>query len=57
MFGQDIGFIGLDLDAPALLAALDGAALDDAELAAGPREWCTYPDPFPAWHVVPDRAD
>lgn len=56
-FGQDLGFIGLDLDGLALITALDHAALSDAELAAGPRAWRAFPDPFPAWQIVPDRAD
>ncbi|MGO3152832.1 MAG: GTP-binding protein [Galactobacter sp.] len=47
--GQDLALIGLDLDEPALRAALDDATLTDAELEAGPQAWATYPDPFPAW--------
>lgn len=49
--GQDIAFLGLDLDHAHLTAALDAAVLTAAEMMAGPREWATYPDPFPAWHV------
>lgn len=47
--GQNLAIIGLDLDAPSLLTALDQATLTDAELEAGPEAWVTYPDPFPAW--------
>ncbi len=56
-FGQDLAIIGLDLDRAALAAALDGATLTDAELAAGPLAWAGFPDPFPAWEISPDRAE
>lgn len=49
--GQDIGFIGIDLDAAALTAALDRAALSDAEFTAGTREWARFADPFPRWET------
>ncbi|WP_246603575.1 GTP-binding protein [Microbacterium marinilacus] len=55
--GQDLAFIGLDLDADALAAALDEVVLDDAELAAGPDAWRHFPDPFPAWRNTADRAE
>lgn len=37
----------------AITAALDAALVTDAELAAGPREWCRWPDPFGAFHADP----
>lgn len=46
-FGQDIAFTGIDLDRPGLAAALDAAALTDAEFAAGPEVWAGFADPFP----------
>ena len=46
--GQELAFIGLDLDANALHDVLDSAALTDDELTAGPAPWARYPDPFPA---------
>lgn len=55
--GQDLAFIGLDLRRDLLRTALDGAALSDAELAAGPRIWATFADPFPAWATAGDAAD
>lgn len=55
--GQDLGIIGLDLDVPALTAALDDAAITDDELAAGPAAWAEYRDPFPAWPTVSERSD
>lgn len=45
-WGQDVAFIGLDLDEAGLQAELDAAALTDDELTAGPACWRGYPDPF-----------
>lgn len=56
-FGQDLALTGLDLDRQALTAALDEAVLDDDELAAGPAAWRGFPDPFPAWSTIADRAE
>lgn len=53
-FGQEIAIVGLGLDRQSLTAALDGAALNDDELAAGPMVWSTLPDPFPQWRIVPN---
>ncbi|MCH8614025.1 GTP-binding protein [Arsenicicoccus dermatophilus] len=55
--GQDIALVGLRLDREGLTAALDGAALTDEELAAGPLSWAALPDPFPRWEQVSDHAD
>lgn len=55
--GQDLAFIGLDLDHDGLVAALDKAALSDAELAAGPAAWVRFPDPFPTWAKAADRSE
>lgn len=55
--GQDLAIIGLGLDHERLIAALDEAALTDAELAAGPAEWAAFPDPFPAWATAADRSE
>ncbi|MGO1506911.1 Putative metal chaperone, involved in Zn homeostasis, GTPase of COG0523 family [Microbacterium esteraromaticum] len=55
--GQDLAFIGIDLDTDALKEALDAAALTDTELAAGARAWVRFPDPFPSWPVVADRTE
>lgn len=51
-FGQDLAVIGLDIDVAALSTALDGAALSDAEFAAGPMVWETFENPFPARQTV-----
>lgn len=56
-FGQDIAFIGIDLDAPGLTAALDQATLTDAELCAGPGLWRSFGDPFPSWDSVTETED
>lgn len=55
--GQELAFIGIDLNRAALSAALDAAALSDAELAAGPAAWASFPDPFPAWLRASDRSE
>lgn len=47
--GQELAFIGLDLDHAALCRAFDEAALTDQELAAGAEEWERYENPFPTW--------
>lgn len=47
--GQDIGFIGVDLDAAALSAALDRAAVSDSEFLTATAEWSDLDDPFPRW--------
>jgi G3E family GTPase len=39
VLGQDLAFIGLDLDRQALVAALDDAALTDAEFLDTPASW------------------
>lgn len=55
--GQDLALIGLRLDPDRLTAALDDAALTDAEPAAGPTAWAEFSDPFPVWQTAGDRAD
>lgn len=47
--GQELAFIGIDLDEAGLRAGMEGAVLTDAELLAGPMAWLEYPDDFPAW--------
>ncbi|MGC2939453.1 MULTISPECIES: GTP-binding protein [unclassified Brevibacterium] len=48
--GQELAFIGIDLDEAGLTEALERAVLTDAELLAGPMAWLEYCDEFPAWH-------
>lgn len=55
--GQDLAFIGLDLDSAALTKALDDAALSDGEFTAGPQILATFDDPFPTWPRLPNRAE
>lgn len=55
--GQELAIIGVDLDRARLVEALDGVALTDEELIAGPQVWSSYLDPFPAWPTVADRAE
>ncbi|WP_234348092.1 GTP-binding protein [Streptomyces specialis] len=47
--GQELVFIGTDLDKEALRSALAACLLDDAEWRAGAAVWCGYEDPFPEW--------
>lgn len=54
--GQEIVFIGIELDRDNVRALLDNALLTDAEFAAGPAEWSGYPDPFPAWGELHEHA-
>jgi G3E family GTPase len=44
--GQDLAFIGLDLEREALMAALDATVLTDAEFMAGPAAWKKQLKPF-----------
>ena len=55
--GQDIAIFGIDIDEEGLRAALDGAALSDAELTEGPSLWRAFPDPFPLWQSVSETED
>ncbi|MFI6171438.1 GTP-binding protein [Nocardia sp. NPDC051052] len=54
--GQEIVFIGIELDREKVRALLDNALLTDAEFAEGPAEWSRYPDPFPAWGELHEHA-
>ncbi len=51
---QELVFIGIDMDEAALRARLDACLLTDAEWAAGPDVWASFPDPFPAWRLRSD---
>ncbi|WP_218221516.1 GTP-binding protein [Nesterenkonia sp. Act20] len=53
--GQELAFIGVDLDPIGLTAALDAAAVTDAELHAGPTLWQEFADPFPGWESVSEN--
>jgi len=55
--GQDLAIIGIDLDAGSLMAALDEAAVDDGEFAAGASAWHLFPDPFPVWTAASEHGD
>ncbi|MEV5836222.1 GTP-binding protein [Nocardia sp. NPDC052112] len=50
--GQEIVFIGVELDTVHIRALLDAALLTDDEFSAGPTTWTTYPDPFPTWGAL-----
>jgi G3E family GTPase len=50
--GQELVFIGVDLDKSEPARRLDPALLTDAELAAGPAEWARFADPMPPWDLA-----
>ncbi|QQK51975.1 GTP-binding protein [Mycobacterium avium subsp. paratuberculosis] len=50
--GQEIVFIGVNLDHSRVLDLMQAALLTDTELAQGPQRWVGYPDPLPPWDVV-----
>ncbi len=54
---QELVFIGIDMDEPALRARLDACLLDAEEEAAGPAAWSGLPDPFPAWELSDPAQD
>ncbi|AZZ53129.1 GTP-binding protein [Rathayibacter festucae] len=47
--GQEIVFLGRDLDVDELTRVLHGCLLTPRELLAGPDLWRTLADPFPRW--------
>jgi G3E family GTPase len=49
--GQELVFFGRDLKHDYITRVLDSCLLSDDELLAGPMEWETYYDPFPAWDL------
>ena len=51
---QELVIIGVKLG-NRVLAELDACCLTDTEMAAGPAEWLSFDDPFPAWVIA--RAD
>ena len=54
---QELAIIGVGLDEGAIRAKLDACLLDDAEMAASPLGWQTYPDPFPRWRRAGPAQD
>jgi len=44
--GQELAFIGLDLDTAAITTRLSWATLTDTELLAGPAAWASHGDPL-----------
>lgn len=54
---QELVFIGIRLDEPALRAKLDNALLTDAEMAQGQEAWFSFADPFPNYTFAPAEAE
>ncbi|MFD6672891.1 GTP-binding protein [Rhodococcus zopfii] len=50
--GQEIVFIGIELDVEKLEQTLDRALLTDVEMAEGLHAWRRYRDPLPAWEPL-----
>lgn len=49
--GQELVFIGVNIDIEGMTKQLDDAVLTDDEFGAGPTAWSAYSDPFPAWEL------
>jgi G3E family GTPase len=47
--GQELVFIGIEMDREALIAGLDACLLTDHEVEVGESAWLTFDDPFTAW--------
>ncbi|MGL4340151.1 MAG: GTP-binding protein [Rhodoglobus sp.] len=47
--GQELVFIGQNLQPERIFRALRSALLGDKEMIAGPMEWASYRDTFPSW--------
>ena len=48
---QEIVFIGVAMDRPAIEAVMDAALLTREEMAAGPEHWHQFDDPLPSWEL------
>ncbi|MEO0561236.1 MAG: GTP-binding protein [Chloroflexota bacterium] len=51
---QELVFIGVELDEPALRAKLDACLLTPDEMDKSVSTWAGYPDPFPDWDEEED---
>jgi hypothetical protein len=49
---QEIVWIGINMDQPALRGMLDACLLTDEEMEAGPEGWAEFEDPLPPWDLL-----
>ncbi|KAK9838484.1 hypothetical protein WJX81_002375 [Elliptochloris bilobata] len=54
---QELAWIGVDMNEPALRAMLDDALLTEEETAAGPHVWAALDDPLPPWEIEDDAGE
>jgi G3E family GTPase len=53
---QELVFIGIAMDKPAIETIFNSCLLTDEEFALGPEVWLTFDDPFGAWEAEPEEA-
>lgn len=47
---EEMVLIGMQMDEPTLCTRFDACLLTDDEMAAGPKQWSHWPNPFPVWN-------
>eukprot|EP00775_Hariotina_reticulata_P013394 gene13394-13522_t len=55
---QELVWIGINMDEPALRGMLDGCLLTDEEMSLGPEGWAAeFDDPLPPWEVGQEEGE
>ena len=52
--GQDMCFLGHNLDHDGLIRAIDESVMSDTELLQGAESWLNFADPFQSWDPLPE---